>query len=68
MNLIRKAFGWLMLAVFVVLMAAPAFAHSGNSIPVAPNFTGMAMDDDAMAAQIWNDYASHWLTPTPREQ
>jgi type IV secretory pathway VirB2 component (pilin) len=56
MEPIRKALGLLVLAAFLVLMAAPVFAHSGNSDPVAPNTTGITVDEDLIALGIVQDH------------
>ena len=61
MEAIRKTLGLLILAAFLVLMAAPVFAHSGNSDPVAPNTTastGITMDDDLIALGILFNHES----------
>jgi hypothetical protein len=55
MQPIRRALGLLVLAAVLILMAAPAFAHSGLSDPVAPNITGstgMTFSDDLIAMGI----------------
>jgi hypothetical protein len=56
MNMIRKALGLLVLAAFLVLMAAPVFAHGGSGQDVAPNINEATIDNDLLTWGVLQDH------------
>jgi hypothetical protein len=56
MKTIRKALGLLVLGAFLVLTAAPVFAHGGNSEDVAPNINAATIDNDLLT---WGVFQEH---------
>lgn len=56
MDTIRKALGLLVLAAFLVLMAAPVFAHGGSGEDVAPNINEATIDNDLLTWGVIQDH------------
>ncbi len=59
MHVMRKTAGMLVLAVFLALIAAPVFAHSGTGGDLAPNINVSTTDPDLISWGVLQDHENN---------